>query len=144
MIVLDLNQNWPLTKQLGWLKNIFFYTILGFTQSHSGALGDVDGFVQLIPGLYKSNKPINLTGIDEVHLKCDCNNAANVDGLREPILSSFALDKPPGHKIYKGPRNKLFRNINNSVLSYITFYLEDDDYNQLIVTEKRYHLHANH
>ena len=39
----------------------------------------------------------------------------------------FALDKPPGHKIYKEPRIKFFKKINKFVLSHITFYLEDDD-----------------
>ena len=45
-------------------KKSFFYTILGITQSESGLLGVIPGFAQLIPGSYKSDKPINLTGID--------------------------------------------------------------------------------
>ena len=44
----------------------------------------------------------------------------------EPILYNFALEKPPGHKIYKEPRSKLFKRINISVLSHLTFFLEDD------------------
>ena len=51
-----------------------------------------------------------------------------VNGIPEPILHSFALDQPPGHKIYKQPRVKLFKEVNESVLSLITFYLEDDDH----------------
>ena len=47
---------------------------------------------------------------------------------RESTLSSFALDKPPGHKIHKEPRIKLSKTINKPVLSHITFYLEDDDH----------------
>ena len=43
----------------------FFYTLLGFTQSHSYPLDDIDGFYQLIAGSYKSDKPINITGIDK-------------------------------------------------------------------------------
>ena len=66
---------------------------MGFTQSHSGLSGDIEGFIQFIPGSYKSNKPIIITGIDKIHLKCDC-----INGCRGPILYSFALDKPPGHK----------------------------------------------
>ena len=49
----------------------FFYSILGFTQSHSYPLDDIEGFYQLIPGSYKSERPINITGIDKLHLKCD-------------------------------------------------------------------------
>ena len=106
----------------------FFYTILGFTQSRSYPLEDIDGHYQIIAGSYKSDKPINITGIHKIHLKCDCILGSIVDGVREPILYSFALSSPPGHKIYKEPRIKLFKKINKSVLSHITFYFEDDDH----------------
>ena len=82
----------------------------------------------MIAGSYKSDKPINITGIDEIHLKCDCLGGSRVDGVREPILYSFALSSPPGYKICKEPRVKLFKKVNKSVLSHITFYLEDYDY----------------
>ena len=82
----------------------------------------------MIKGSYKSDKPLNITGVDKIHIKCDCVQSSIVNGVREPILYSFALSSPPGHKIYKEPRVKLFKKINNSVLSHITFYLEDDDH----------------
>ena len=105
-----------------------FFKILGFTQSHSYPLDDIDGFYQLIARSYKSDKPIKITGIDKVHLKGNVVDGSLVIGVRKPILYSFALDQPPGHKIYKEPRIKLFKKINKRVLSHITFYLEDDDY----------------
>ena len=108
--------------------NKSFYTILGFTQSHQGPLNDIEGFYQILPGSYKSDKPINITGIDKVHLKCDCIDGSVVIGIREPILYSFSLDQPPGHEIYKEPKVKLFKKINKSILFHITFYFEDDDY----------------
>ena len=80
------------------IKKIF-YTILGFTQSHSGPLGDIKGYIQLIPGTYKSEKPIKVNGIDEVHFKCDCINGSILNGVRQDILYSFASDRPPGQKI---------------------------------------------
>ena len=61
-------------------------------------------------------------------MKCDCICGSIANGVREPILYSFALSSPPGHKIYNQPRVKLFKKINKSVLSHITFYLEDDDH----------------
>ena len=79
----------------------------------------------MIPGSYKSDKPINIIVIDEICLKCDCINGSTLNGLRQPILFSFALDKPPGQTRYKEPRNKLLKKINKSVLSHITFCLED-------------------
>ena len=106
----------------------FFYTLLGFTRSRSYPLHDIDGFYQLIARPYRSNKPFNITGIDKIHLKCDCIQGSIVNGVLEPILYSFALSSPPGHKIYKESRVKLFKKINKSVLSHISFYFEDDDY----------------
>ena len=123
-----LKSNLKINQTLVFTENSFFYTILGFTRSHSYPLDDIEGFYQLIAGSYKSEKPINITGIDKIHLKCDCIQGSIVNGIREPILYSFALSSPPGHKIYKEPRVKLFKKINKSVLSHITFYIEDDDH----------------
>ena len=123
-----LKSNLKINQTLIFTAKSFFYTILGFTQSRSYPLDDIAGFYQLIAGSYKSDKPINITGIDKVHLKCDCIQGSIVNGIREPILYSFALSSPPGHKIYKEPKVKLFKRINKSVLSHITFYLEDDDH----------------
>ena len=84
-------------------------------------------FCRLIAGSYKSNKHINITGINKIHLKSDCVLGSIVNVVREPILYSFALSLPPNYKIYKEPRVKLFKKVNKSVLSHITFYFEDDD-----------------
>ena len=109
----------------------FFYTLLGFTLSHSYALDDIERFYQSIAGSNKSERPINITGMDKIHSKCDCNNASIINGTREPHFYSFALSSSSGHKIYKEPRIKLFKKMNKSVLSHITFYLEDDDDKQV-------------
>ena len=123
-----LKSNLRINRTLIFTEKSFFYTILGFTQSCSYPLEDIDGFYQLVAGLYKSDKPINITGIDKVHLKCDCIQGSIGNGIREPILYSFAFSSPPGHKIYEEPRIKLFKKVNKSVLSHITFYFEDDDH----------------
>ena len=123
-----LKSNLKINQTLIFTEKSFFDTILGFTQSRSYPLDDMDGFYQLIAGSYQSDIPINITGIDKVLLKCDCIQGSIVNGIREPILYSFALSSPPGHKIYKEPRVKLFKKINKSLLSHITFYLEDDDH----------------
>ena len=104
-----LKSNLKINQTLIFTEKSFFYTILGFTQSRSYPLDDIDGFYQLIAGSYKSDRPINFTGIDKVHLKCDCIQGSIVNGIREPILFSFALSSPPGHKIYKEFRVKLFK-----------------------------------
>ena len=123
-----LKSNLKINQTLIFTEKSFFYTILGFTRSRSYPLDDIEGFYQLIAGSYRSDKAINITGIDKIHLKCDCIQGSIVNGIREPILYSFALDQPPGHKLYKEPKVKLLKKINKFVLSHITFYLEDDDY----------------
>ena len=124
-----LNSNLKINQTLLFTEKSFFYTILGFTQSRSYPLDDIDEFYQIIAGSYsyKSDRPTKITGIDKIHLKRDCIQGSIVNGIREPILYSFAFSSPPGHKIYKEPRSKLFKKINKSVLSHITFYSEDDD-----------------
>ena len=123
-----LKSNLKTNQTLIFTERSFFYTILGFTQSRSYPLDDIDSHYQIIAGSYKSDRPIIITGIDKIHLKCDCIQGSIVNGIREPILYSFALSSPPGHKIYKEPRVKLFKKVNKSVLSHITFYFEDDDH----------------
>ena len=82
----------------------------------------------MLPGSYKSDRPTIITGIDKVHLRADCVNGSIINGVTEPLLYSFALDQPPGHKIHNQSKVKLFKKVNKSVLSHITFYLEDDDH----------------
>ena len=66
-----LKSNLKINQTLIFTERSSFYTILGFTQSRSYPLADIDGFHQIIAGSYKSDKPINITGIDKIHLKCD-------------------------------------------------------------------------
>ena len=98
-----------INQTLIFTNKSFFYTILRFTQSHQGPLNDIEGFYQILPGSYKSDKPVNITGIDKVHLKCNVVDGSIVNGIQEPILYSFTLDQPPGHEIYKEPKVKLFK-----------------------------------
>ena len=123
-----LKSNLKINQTLIFTEKSFFYTILGYTQSRSYPLEDIDGHYQIIAGSYTSDRPINITGIDKIHLKCDCIQGSIVNGIREPILYSFGLNTPPGYRIYKEPRVKLFKKVNKSVSSHITFYFEDDDH----------------
>ena len=107
---------------------MFFFAILSFTPSRSYLLDDIDEFCQLIAGSYKSDRPIDITEINKNRLKCDCINGSIVLVIRELIFYSFALDQPPGSKLYKESRIKLFKKVNKSVLSHITLYLEDNDH----------------
>ena len=60
-------------------------------------------------------------------MKCDVIDGSVINGLRQPILFNFVLDKQPGFKLFCEPQTILYKKINNSVLNTITFYLEDND-----------------
>ena len=51
-----------------------------------------------------------------------------MNGVRQLILYSVALDQPPGRKTYKEPKLELFKRVNKSVLSQITSHLEDKNH----------------
>ena len=102
-------------------KKSFFHTLLGFTPywDYKPTNGE---------GAYTSDKIIlNLNTINKIHLKCDIIDGSIRDGIRQPILFSFVLDKPSGYKVFCQPETIHFKKINKSVLNTITFYLEDDN-----------------
>ena len=46
--------------------------------------------------VYTSEKFIKLNTVDKTQSKCDANDGSVVNGLRQPIFSSFVSDKSPG------------------------------------------------
>ena len=63
-----LKSNLKINQTLIFTDKSLFYPILGFTQSHSYSLDDIDGFYQLVAGSNESEKPIIITGVDKVLL----------------------------------------------------------------------------
>ena len=94
-------------------------------------LNEVLGFTEMYykAGEHVSEKVINIMPINKIHLKCNCIDGSIVNGLREPILFTFSLDKAPGFKIFKEPKIILYKKLNTDKLSHIKFYLEDDSRN---------------
>ena len=66
-----LKSNFKINQTSIFTNKSFFYNILGYTQSPQGPLNDIEGFYQILHGSDKSDKPINITGIDKIHLKCN-------------------------------------------------------------------------
>ena len=62
-------------------------------------------------------------------MNCDVINGSIINGVQQPILCSFHLDKPPGYKVFCEPETINLKK-NNSVLNTITFYLENDDHEE--------------
>ena len=107
----------------------FFNTILGFSP----------GWDFKHYNKYTSQKLVNLGSTNKIHLKCDVIDGSVVDGIRQPILYRFVLDKLPGYKVFSEPKTIHYKKINKSVLNTITFYLENDnneiiDFNQETLT----------
>ena len=118
-IILKYN-DWRENFGLGTLrfdKKSFFHTLLGHDPY----------FDYKVPGVHNSNKILNLNTTNKIHLKCNCIDGSIQNGLRQPILYSFVLDKPSGYKIFSEPETIHYKKINKSVLITITFYLEDDN-----------------
>ena len=99
----------------------FFNTILAFTS----------GWDYKSYNNYTSQKTVNLGSTNKIHLKCDCIDGSIQNGLREPILYSFVLEKLPGYKVFSEPETIHYKKINKSVLNTITFYLEDNDHKEV-------------
>ena len=115
----DLNKKVKLKtfETLRFDKKSFFHTLLGFTP-----------YWDYKPSVYTSDKIIlNLNTVNKIHLKCNIINGSIQDGIRQPILFSFVLDKPAGYKIFCEPETIHYKKINKSILNTVTFYLEDDN-----------------
>ena len=73
-----------------------------------------------------SEKIINLSTTNKIHLKCDVINCSAVNGSRQPILYSFVLDEQSGYKVFSQPNTVHYKKIYKSVLKTITFFIEDN------------------
>ena len=77
------------------------------------------------PGVYTSDKSLNLSTIDKIHLKYDCINGSILDSCRQPFLYSFFQINQQVIKYFPS-LNQNTKKIKKSFLNTITFYLEDD------------------
>ena len=80
----------------------FFNTVLGFTP----------GWDYKQYNKYTSQKILHLSSTNKIHLKCDRIDGSVVDGVRQPILFSFVLDKPAGYKVFCEPKAIHYKKIN--------------------------------
>ena len=60
-------------------------------------------------------------------MKYDVFDRSVLNGVRQPILYSFLLDKPPGYKVFCMLEANHYKKTNETVLKTIMYYLEDDD-----------------
>ena len=79
----------------------FFSTVLGFTPGW-----DYEHYKK-----YTSQKVLNLGSTNKIHLTCDVIDGSVVNGLRQPILYSFVLDRLPGYKVFCEPETIHYKKI---------------------------------
>ena len=60
-------------------------------------------------------------------MNCDCTNGSFVNGIQQPVLYSFVLDRLPGYKIFSEPKTFHYKKLSKSVLKTIKFYPEDSN-----------------
>ena len=127
-VYLLLTQSDNIFDSLRFDKKSFLHTILGFTPYWDYKMCDTDFSAPGAScGIYTSDKnTLNFNTINKIYLKCDCIDGSIQDGVRQPILFSFVLDKPSGYKVFCEPETIHYKKISKSVLNTITFYLEDD------------------
>ena len=77
----------------------FFSTVLGLIPGW-----DYKHYIK-----YIIQKNLNLGSTNKINLKCDCIDGSIQDGVRQPILSSFVLDKPAGYKVFCEPETFQFK-----------------------------------
>ena len=97
-------------------ENSFFSNIRGFTPGC-----DYKHYNE-----YISQKFLKVGSTNKIHLKCDVIGGSVVNGLKQPLLFSFVLDKPSGYKVLCEPETIHYKRINRSVLNTVKFYLEND------------------
>ena len=106
-------------------EKLLFHTLLGFSPYWDYKPTNFNHDAN--PGVYTNDKILNLSSTNKIHLKCDCIDGSIQDGVRQPILFSFVLDKPSGYKVFREPETIHYRKLNISVLNTATFYLEDNN-----------------
>ena len=106
-------------------ERAFFHSVLGFAPywDYKPTNSNHDA----IPGVYTSDKILlNLNTKIKIHLNCDAIDGSIQDGVRQPVLFGFVLDKPIGFKVFCEPETIHYKKINKSVLNTMTCYLKDD------------------
>ena len=101
----------------------FFNTLLGFTPYWDYKPNNAIHTDS--PGEYTSDKVLNLSTKDEIHLKCDCITGSVINGVRQPVLYRFNLNNSPGFKLFCEPETIHYRKVNKFVLNSIAFYLDN-------------------
>ena len=87
--------------------------------------------MELISENFISEKQKIVSGLDKIPLKTNCMGRSFLIGVRQTILNSCELDKPPDYKIERNSKFQYPGKVFKSIVSEITFHLEDGENNML-------------
>ena len=85
---------------IGFDEKSFVSTILGF--NHDWVYKSTNEFI--------SQNIVKLSTTNKIHLKIDVTDGSVVDGIQEPILFTFVLDKPCSYKVFCEPDKYTLKN----------------------------------
>ena len=106
---------------LGFNEKFFFQnTLLGFTPYWD--YKQTNAIHADSPGVYTSDKILNLITKDKNHLKTNVIDGSIANRLRQPIFFSFVLDRPSGFEVFCQTETIHYKKINKSVLNTTTFF----------------------
>ena len=117
----------PQIMVLRFNKKSFFDTILAFTPNWD--------YKEIGKGNY-SEENRNSTVIEKILLKCDVLDGSVINGVRQQKLYRFVLDKSSGYKVVSQPETVVYKEKNKCVLNGITFYLENDNHEDVEINGK--------
>ena len=83
------------------------------------------------PVVYTSEKIMKLSTVGKKHILSNVTDGSAVTGFRQTILFSFVLDKLPGQKLFYQLELLHCNKINKLVLLFITFYLENNNHEEV-------------
>ena len=69
-------------------------------------------------------------------MKCDVIDGSVVNGLRQPLPFSFVLGKQSGCKFFLNQKQSITKK--KSVLNTITFYLDDDNHEEVNFSRRNF------
>ena len=99
----------------------FFHTVLGFTPYWD--YKPTNAFHAKFPAVYTIDKFLILSTIEKTRLKCDIIDGSVVNGIQEPILFSFVLDKKRSFKVFCEPETIHYKKIKRVCSEYCNFFL---------------------
>ena len=90
----------------------------------------LDSFHIGIPNIIMNTffeKVINLNTISKIRLKCNVIDGSVGNGIQDPVLFCFILDKPSGCKIFCPAETVDYKKLIKIILKTVIFYLEDEN-----------------